>query len=98
MNLDPTTLDPVCDIAAGPLRRSQKVTAMLAVTFSSDSRALERRKITLALLGWGHRVPEVAVAQRHVLGIRQGRQARDVLHQPGGRLGVGRVARPRTVA
>jgi hypothetical protein len=69
----------------------------LAVTLSSDLRAW-RDEIALALLGCGHRVPEVAVAKCRVLRIGQGRQTRQVLDQPGGRFGTGRVARPRIVA
>ena len=44
----------------------------LAVTFSFDLRALVE-EIVLALLRCGHRVPEIAVATRCVLRIRQGR-------------------------
>src|SRR5215831_10336320 len=62
------------------------------------TRAFWCDEIGLALLGCGHRVPEVAVAKRRVLRIRQGRQARQVLDEPGGHFGAGRVARPRIVA
>src|SRR5215471_17120722 len=62
------------------------------------TRTLWCDEIGLALLGCGHRVPEVAVAKRRVLRIRQGRQARQVLDHPGGCFGAGRVARPRIVA
>ncbi len=54
--------------------------------------------LNVPLLGCGHRVPEVTVAKRRVLRIRQSRQTRQILDQPGGRFGACRVARPRIVA